>query len=84
MMSLQAFLILLAIGIAGLWGGFFILWSAIMKKPWIEKVIKRDNFFPWPIRGEFMNRINFIIMGIALAVVFGFMAFAVTQEYFFK
>ena len=69
--------LILAIFGIGLFFGIYLIWATITGTPWIERVIAKDNFFPWPIRGRLFNQVNFIILGACMVV---FCAFVLFQE----
>jgi len=66
---------MLAFFVVGLLFGLYLIWATITGTPWIERVIARDNFFPWPMRGRLLNQANFILLGVCVVVFFGFVLF---------
>ena len=73
---------LLTVGILGFSFGAFVVYSVVMRKHWIEKASQRRDLFPWTIAGPFLNKINFVWIGIVLVIFFGGLIFAIIQESF--
>ena len=67
------------IGAGGICLGFYLIYSVVMRKHWLDKDFYR---IPFSFGSKFLNRIQYIWLGIVLIIFFGGLIFALIQENF--
>lgn len=78
-MSNLAISIFIMIGVGGIFLGFYLIFSVVMRKPWLDKDFYK---IPGSLGSKFLNRIQYVWLGIVLIIFFGGLIFAVVQENF--
>lgn len=78
-MSNLAITIFIMIGAGGIYLGFYLIYSVVMRKQWLDKDFYR---IPFSFGSKFLNRIQYVWLGIVLLIFFGVLIFAVIQENF--
>jgi 4-hydroxybenzoate polyprenyltransferase len=74
-----AMTIFLATGIGGVLLGFYLIYSVVMRKEWLDK-----DFFriPMSFGSKFLNRIQYVWIGIVLIIFFAGLTYSIIQERF--
>ena len=78
-MSNLVITISIMIGAGGIFLGFYLIYSVVMRKQWLDKDFYR---IPFSFGSKFLNRIQFVWLGIVLIIFFGGLIFTVIQENF--
>lgn len=77
-------IVYLIIGIVGLVYGFFIIFSVVLGKVWVDRFCKQKGITLFTVGDPFLNKIILICFGIGIIGVFGGLTYAAFIEIFLR